>query len=165
VLKVHVLRKLTIPFTPQRVDERRVLVVDPRVDRLVSEKADGLARVARSGITQVEVITAEHDDDRFTPKRHLPPPGQREHSPQRHTAAGRAAPTATDTGNTVPQRAYICISTFKSRLYRAPARRAHPLEVCIYMYIYLSIYLSIDLSVYMCVYICISIYLSIYLSI
>jgi len=36
-----------------------------------------------------------------TPKRHLPTPGQCGHSPQRHTAAGTAAPTTTDTGNTV----------------------------------------------------------------
>jgi len=40
----------------------------------------------------------------FTPERHLPTPGQRRHSPQRHTAAGTAASTTTDTGNTVPQR-------------------------------------------------------------
>ena len=45
------------------------------------------------------------DDDSYTPERRLPTPGQRGHSPQRHTAAGTAAPTATDTGNTVPQRA------------------------------------------------------------
>jgi len=68
----------------------------------------------------------------FTPERHLPTPGQRRHSPgggvspkinrkkeisdiyiyiyigltrRRHTAAGTDAPTTTDTGNTVPQRA------------------------------------------------------------
>jgi len=41
----------------------------------------------------------------YTPERHLPTPGQRGHSPQRHTAAGTAAPTTTDTGNTVQQRA------------------------------------------------------------
>ena len=41
----------------------------------------------------------------YTPKRHLLTPGQRGHSPQRHTAAGTAAPTTTDTGNTAPQRA------------------------------------------------------------
>ena len=40
----------------------------------------------------------------FTPKRHLPTLEQRGHSPRRHTAAGTAAPTTTDTGNTVPQR-------------------------------------------------------------
>jgi len=40
----------------------------------------------------------------FTPERHLPTPGQCGHSPHRHTAAGTAAPTTTDTGNTVPQR-------------------------------------------------------------
>jgi len=43
--------------------------------------------------------------DMFTLERHLPTPGQRGHNPQRHTASGIAAPTATDTGNTVPQRA------------------------------------------------------------
>jgi len=41
----------------------------------------------------------------YTLERHLPTPGQRGHSPQRHTTAGTAAPTTTDTGNTVPQRA------------------------------------------------------------
>jgi len=41
----------------------------------------------------------------FTPEKHLPTPGQRGHSPQRHTAAGTAVPTTTDTGNIVPQRA------------------------------------------------------------
>ena len=42
----------------------------------------------------------------FTPERYLPTtPGQRGHSPPRHTAAGTAAPTTTDTGDTVPQRA------------------------------------------------------------
>ena len=41
----------------------------------------------------------------FTPERHLPTPGQRGHSPQRHTAAGTAAHPTTVTVNTVPQRA------------------------------------------------------------
>jgi len=45
-----------------------------------------------------------YDDDKYTPERHLPTPGQREHSPQRHTAAGTAAHTTTDTGNRVSQR-------------------------------------------------------------
>ena len=40
-----------------------------------------------------------------TPERCRPIPGQTGHSPQRHTAAGTAASTTTDTGNTVPQRA------------------------------------------------------------
>jgi len=37
----------------------------------------------------------------FTPKRHLPTPGQHGHSPQRHTAAGTAAPSTADMGNAV----------------------------------------------------------------
>ena len=42
----------------------------------------------------------------FTPERHLPPHIRTARaSPQRHTAAGTAAPTTADTGNTVPQRA------------------------------------------------------------
>jgi len=32
------------------------------------------------------------DDDKYTPETHLPTPGQRRHSPQRHTTAGTAAP-------------------------------------------------------------------------
>jgi len=39
------------------------------------------------------------------PEKHLPTPGQHGHSPQRHTAAGTAAPTTADMGSTVPQRA------------------------------------------------------------
>jgi len=31
-------------------------------------------------------------NDMYTPERHLPTPGQHGHSPQRHTAAGTAAP-------------------------------------------------------------------------
>jgi len=45
------------------------------------------------------------DHDKYTPVRHLPTPGQREHSPQRHITAGTVTPTTTDTVNTVPQRA------------------------------------------------------------
>ena len=55
----------------------------------------------------------------FTPERHLPTPGQHGHSPQRHTAAGTAAPTTTDTGNTVPQRANPTQTA-----YAHPRRRA-----------------------------------------
>jgi len=52
------------------------------------------------------MTAAPNEDDTYTPERHLLTPGQRRHSPQRHTAAGTAAPTTTDTGNTtVPQRA------------------------------------------------------------
>jgi len=40
-------------------------------------------------------------DDKYTPERHLPTPGQRGRSPQRHTAA----PTTTDTGKAATQRA------------------------------------------------------------
>ena len=45
--------------------------------------------------------TTTDDDDLYTPGRHLPTPGQRGYSPQRHTAAGTGAPTITDTGNSV----------------------------------------------------------------
>jgi len=44
-------------------------------------------------------------DDKFTPERHPPAPGQRGRGPQRHTAAGAAAPLTTDTGEPAPQRA------------------------------------------------------------
>ena len=50
------------------------------------------------------------DDDTFAPGvSPLPPPGPRErgHSHQRHTAAGNAALTTTDKGNTVAQRANL----------------------------------------------------------
>jgi len=58
-------------------------------------------------------------DDMFTPERHLPTPRQRGHSPQRHTAAGTAAPTTTYTGSTVPQRANPAQTA-----YAHPRRRA-----------------------------------------
>jgi len=41
------------------------------------------------------------DDDQYTPERHLATPRQRGHSPQRHAAAGTAAPTATDTARSI----------------------------------------------------------------
>jgi len=47
----------------------------------------------------------DDDDDTYPPERHLRISGQCGHSPQRHTAAGTAAPSTTDTGNAVPQRA------------------------------------------------------------
>jgi len=53
------------------------------------------------------------------PERPLPTPGQHRHSPQRHTAAGTAAPTTADTGNTVPQRANP-----NQTAYARPQRRA-----------------------------------------
>jgi len=62
--------------------------------------------------------------DRYTPKRHLPTLGQREHSCQRHTAAGTAAPTTTDTGNTVPQRANPTQTAYAHSRKRAEAGRA-----------------------------------------
>ena len=36
------------------------------------------------------------NEDCLPPERHLPTPGQHGHSPQRHTAAGTAAPTTAD---------------------------------------------------------------------
>ena len=56
----------------------------------------------------------------YTPKRHLPTPGQHGHSPQRHTAAGTAAPTTADTENTVPQRA----NPYKDIYLRVEAQEA-----------------------------------------
>ena len=55
----------------------------------------------------------------FSPERHLPTPGQRGHSPQRHTVAGTATPTTADTGNIVPQRANPIQTA-----YAHPRRRA-----------------------------------------
>jgi len=53
------------------------------------------------------------------PPRDLPTPGQRGHSPQRHTAAGTATPHHHNTGNTVPQRANPTQTA-----YAHPRRRA-----------------------------------------
>jgi len=44
-------------------------------------------------------------DDPYTPERHLPDTRTARAQPQWHTAAGTAALTTIDTGNTVPQRA------------------------------------------------------------
>jgi len=44
------------------------------------------------------------------------------HSPQRHTAAGTAAPTTTDTGNTVPQRANPTQTAYAHPRKRAQAQ-------------------------------------------
>ena len=71
------------------------------------------------------------DGDMFTPERHLPTPGQRGHSPQRHTAAG-TAPTTTDTGNTVPQRANPTQTAYAHPLSLQVRVRAHHL-VCSYL--------------------------------
>jgi len=48
--------------------------------------------------TSTNAIYGNTNDDTYTPERHLPTPGQRGHSPQRHTTTGTAAPTTTDTG-------------------------------------------------------------------
>ena len=58
----------------------------------------------------------------FTPDRHLATLGQHGHSPQRHTAAGTAAPTTTDTGNTVPQHANPTQTAYAHLRRRAQAQ-------------------------------------------
>ena len=55
----------------------------------------------------------------FTPERQPPHIRTARASPQRHTAAGTAAPTTADTGNTVPQRANPTQTA-----YAHPRRRA-----------------------------------------
>jgi len=73
----------------------------------------------------------------FTPERHLPTtPGQRGHSHQRHTAAGTAAPTTTDTGNRVPQRANPTQTAYTRSRKRAQAQgfvRAPVLGLCFFI--------------------------------
>jgi len=54
------------------------------------------------GVPKHEGVGHPVQDYIYIPERHLPTPGQRRHSPQRHTAAGTAAPTNTDMGNAVP---------------------------------------------------------------
>ena len=46
-------------------------------------------------------------DDCLPPRNTSPHQDSTEHSPQRHTDAGTAAPTPADTGNTIPQRANL----------------------------------------------------------
>ena len=48
------------------------------------------------------------------PERHLPTLGQHGHSPQGHTAAGTAAPTTADTGNTMYVGRTLCMHTYLS---------------------------------------------------
>jgi len=55
-----------------------------------------------------------------TDERHLPTLGPHGHSPQRHTAAGTADTTTTDTGNTVP----LSASTPLKRPMLTPKRGA-----------------------------------------
>ena len=69
----------------------------PLLHKKENEKFTPERHLPQQGINQV--------GDVFTRGRHLPPQEQRRHSPQWHTAAGTAAPTTTDKGNTVPQRA------------------------------------------------------------
>jgi len=57
------------------------------------------ARVNPSGVGGAGGRGGGGGDDQFTPERHLATSGQREHSPQRHTAAGTAAPTTGRVGN------------------------------------------------------------------
>jgi len=64
------------------------------------------------------------DDDMYTPERQLPTPGQHEHSPQRHTAAGTAAPTTTYTGSTVLQRANPTQTAYAYPPKRGPGPRS-----------------------------------------
>ena len=59
------------------------------------------------------------DDDDVYPRETPPNIRTARASPQRHTAAGTAAPTTADTGNTVPQRA-----TPTQTVYAHPRRRA-----------------------------------------
>jgi len=67
--------------------------------------------------------------------------------PQRHTAAGTAAPTTADTGNTVPQRADDRYTVSHNLLFRTSsrprARRMSSRYLSIYIYLYQSIYIYI----------------------
>ena len=44
--------------------------------------------------SEEDEVSSDEDNDMLAPERHLPPPGQRGHNPQRHAAAGTAAPTS-----------------------------------------------------------------------
>ena len=61
--------------------------------------------ISTAGFDNMYVYIVYTYDDLFTPERQFPTLGRRGHSPKWHTAAGTAACTTTDTGNTVPQRA------------------------------------------------------------
>ena len=78
-------------------------------------------------------------DDMFTSERHLPSPGQRGHSPQRHTAAGTAAPTTTDTGNTVLY-THTRVSYGLARHSVLQRLGFVPVEVGDFIHIYTSLY-------------------------
>jgi len=71
-------------------------------------------------VHQMNVIYVHtHDDDDVYPRETPPHIRTARASPQRHTAAGTAAPTTADTGNTVPQRANPTQTA-----YAHPRRRA-----------------------------------------
>jgi len=69
-------------------------------------------------LTDVCIHTCIHDDDVY-PRETPPHIRTARASPQWHTAAGTAAPTTADTGNTVPQRANPTQTA-----YAHPRRRA-----------------------------------------
>jgi len=86
-------------------EERLGLTLNPAAaEEAGKEREEGSGQVVeeekREAGKDVELEQAD-GGDLFTPKRHLPTPGQRGQSPQRHTAA----PLTADKGNTVSPRA------------------------------------------------------------
>jgi len=75
--------------TRTRGDER----VNPKGAREQALTPQGAVPSPTTQTTTSNTTSSQHGDDLCTPERHLPTPGQRGHSPQRHTAAGSAAPT------------------------------------------------------------------------
>jgi len=113
------------------------------------------------------------DDDMYTPGRHLPAPGQRGHNPQRHTAAGTAASTTTDTrkqSHSAPtgvSRGYTYHLSTPSLITQAAgvARDAQRgaaqgaarlygekistcIHMCMYVYVYVYAYIYIHIYIY-----------------
>jgi len=65
------------------------------------------------------------NDDKYTVEEHPPTSGQHGHIPQQHTAAGTAAPTTADMGNTVPQRAHPTQTAYAHPRRRAQTQGQH----------------------------------------
>ena len=82
----------------------------------------GLTRHKYMGVCACVRVCVCVDDDDVYPRETPPHIRTVRASPQRHTAAGTAAPTTADTGNTVPQRANPTQTA-----YAHPRRRAQAL--------------------------------------
>jgi len=102
----------------------------------------------RSGTPLPSTCTSLLGDDDVYPRETPPHIRTARASPQRHTAAGTATPTTSDTGNTVPQRANPTQTAYAHPRRRTQAQGqrlgtwtlVRPQQYYIYIYIYIYRY-------------------------